>query len=160
MCHTHYAHYLAYGDPLAGNFHPNPRGLDAKIDKDGPNGCWLWMGTTNKRTDLEGYAQTKIKGKKLLVHRLMYERHRGPIPEGMQLDHLCRNHLCVNPDHLEPVTPKENLHRSPLTWASRQSSKTHCKWGHEFTPENTQLDARGHRICAACRHGARGKQSA
>jgi len=111
MCHTHYAHYLKHGDPLGGNFHPTSRGFETKIDKSAPNGCWLWLGTTNKRSDKAGYAQTKIDGKKVLVHRVLYEMHYGPIPDGWEIDHLCRVERCVNPAHLEAVTRQENLAR-------------------------------------------------
>lgn len=75
----------------------------------------------------------------------------GPIPEGLDLDHLCRVRQCVNPDHLEPVTARENLMRSPLTQASINSAKTHCKRGHEFTPDNTRIFPKsGSRCCKTC----------
>jgi hypothetical protein len=71
--------------------------------------CWIWQLKTMKKT---GYGTLGIKGKHYLAHRVYYEQARGPIPEGMQLDHLCRVRECVNPDHLEPVTPQENTRRS------------------------------------------------
>lgn len=87
-----------------------------------------------------------------LAHRVAYEQARGPIPEGLELDHLCRNRACVNPDHLEPVTHRENLLRAD-TFAARHAAQTHCVNGHEFTPDNTYIRTRpeGGRECRACR---------
>lgn len=74
---------------------------------DESSGCWLWQ----LKKDKHGYGYKGINGKHLRAHRYIYERHKGKIPEGLQLDHLCRNHSCVNPDHLEPVTVAENNRR-------------------------------------------------
>lgn len=75
---------------------------------DAETGCWIWQ----RARDGKGYGLTKCGGRKnCRAHRISYERHRGPIPEGMDLDHLCRNPPCVNPDHLEPVTHAENIRR-------------------------------------------------
>jgi hypothetical protein len=108
--------------------------------------CWLWQGSKNK-----GYGQFTVRRpesltKKLAAHRYAYELLVGSIPDGLDLDHLCRVPACVNPAHLEPVTRKENLRRG----ISGNGSKTHCKRGHEFTPENTYKTANG-RGCVACR---------
>jgi hypothetical protein len=73
------------------------------------NGCIIWKGQLDK----DGYGRFKFKGKTQVAHRVSY-LHSNPIPEGLQLDHLCRNPSCVNPIHLEPVTSKENLRRSPI----------------------------------------------
>ena len=107
MCHTHYAHFLAHGDPLVGNFHPTGRGLDAKIDKDGPNGCWLWLAAKQK----DGYGIVKKDGRLQVAHRVVYETLVGPVPENLELDHLCYVEACVNPEHLEIVTRQVNLDR-------------------------------------------------
>jgi hypothetical protein len=78
------------------------------------NGCWIWR----LRTEPEGYGRLTVDGKDgYLAHRFVYEQLVGPIPDGLHLDHLCRVRSCVNPEHLEPVTPQENLHRS---WAGRR----------------------------------------
>ena len=69
--------------------------------------CWLWQGELNRN----GYGRVWVQGKRLMAHRVIYEAIIGPIPEGMVLDHLCRNRACCNPQHLEPVTVRENTHR-------------------------------------------------
>jgi hypothetical protein len=100
-----------------------------------PDGCWQWMGAT----DRYGYGLSLFYGRrerKHMAHRVAYEQFVGPIPEGLVIDHLCRNKGCVNPDHLEPVTIGENVLRGE-TIPARNLLKTHCHRGHEFTPEST-----------------------
>jgi hypothetical protein len=98
--------------------------------------CWLW--TAYK--DRNGYGIYHMMGttESRWVHQLAYEFSFGLIPHGLQIDHLCRNHSCVNPSHLEAVTHRENILRggAPTAIHARQ---THCVNGHEFTPENTRL---------------------
>lgn len=78
----------------------------------------------------------------------------GPIPEGLSLDHLCRHPWCVNPAHLDPVEHAENVRRgaSGIKAMARAALQTHCKHGHEFTPENTRISAQGSRVCRACQN--------
>lgn len=117
-----------------------------------PNGCIRWTG----RIDHHGYSEIRItlgrlKYRKCRAHRVAYEVFVGPIPEGLTIDHLCRNQWCVNPAHLEPVTSVVNVMRGESPFA-RHARKTHCKHGHEFTPENT-YHPRGiqtHRKCREC----------
>jgi len=117
-----------------------------KIIKTG--NCWEWIGAKQSG----GYGSFGIYCEMKLAHRLSYEHWIGKIPEGLQIDHLCRVRHCVNPDHLEPVTNKENVIRGNAGKHdnSFNKTKTHCKHGHEFTPENTYRRPRGSRECRTC----------
>lgn len=117
------------------------------------SGCWLWESSENP----QGYGQLTFKKQHYSAHCFSYELYRGAIPEGMTLDHLCRVRCCVNPDHLEVVTNKVNILRG-IGVTARNSRKTHCKHGHEFTPENTYIykyRATGGRACLICRRRVR-----
>ena len=94
--------------------------------------CWIFHGKPSK----EGYASFWREGQSVLAHRAFYEHYVGIVPEGLTLDHLCRVRLCVNPQHLDPVTNRENILRG-VGPSAVNAAKTHCKHGHEFTPENT-----------------------
>lgn len=110
------------------------------------DGCWGWTGSFNS----SGYAQLYLRpGRSLVAHRFAYELLVGPIPEGMVLDHLCRNRACSNPSHLEIVTRGENTLRGETITAANRD-KTHCKRGHEFDDANTYLRY-GKRSCRTCR---------
>jgi hypothetical protein len=108
--------------------------------------CWIWNGPKDKRL---GYGCAQHNGQSIKAHRLVYEAVVGKIPDGLVVDHLCRVTSCVNPDHLEPVTQRENLMRGN-TPAARKAAQTHCIHGHEFTPENTYRHGDGSRSCRAC----------
>lgn len=114
-----------------------------------PGGCLEWQGS---RTTA-GYGQMWDGSRVAMVHRMSYELAKGPIPEGLDLDHLCRNRLCANPAHLEPVTRRENIMRgvAPGKVAARHKAQTHCKNGHEFTPANTYAYVRRGWIMRHCR---------
>lgn len=109
-------------------------------------GCWRWTGATAK-----GYGKFSVS-KSLppqIAPRVAYEMVVGTIPTGFVIDHLCRNPICVNPAHLEPVSPRLNVLRSPLE-AGNRAFRTHCPHGHEYTPENTHVSTRNQRSCRTC----------
>lgn len=111
--------------------------------------CWLWTRSCNGK----GYAEIKLAGRRHGVHRLAYELLVGPVPEGLVLDHLCRVRRCVNPDHLEPVTNRENLLRGEGA-SAKNAAKTHCPAGHPYDEANTILRPRGSRRCRACHNAS------
>lgn len=133
------------GKPIAERFW-------ARANKNGPisatrpdlGPCWLWTSTITGA----GYGLIGVDGKRRYAHRISYELLVGPIPQGLELDHLCRTTACVNPDHLEPVTHRENIRRS------KPATKTHCVHGHLYDEENTYLDRRGCRFCRECKRAS------
>lgn len=121
---------MAYG--------PKPQPLHVRlmnrVKVNPETGCWEWTGFRKPN----GYAQF---GRNKYAHRVSYGLYVGIIPDGMGLDHLCRNKGCVNPEHLEPVTQGENV---------RRAAKTHCKHGHPLFGDNLKLTAKGYRECRIC----------
>ena len=117
----------------------------SKVDKSGD--CWVWTGCLFST----GYGSFYDRSRKnnRATHAIAYELCVGKVPEGLQLDHLCRNRACCNPAHLEPVTRRENLLRGNTVTAAN-AKKTHCKYGHEFTDDNTKRDKHGKRYCRLC----------
>ena len=111
------------------------------------NGCWEWVGA--RSTD--GYGHVSLAGSVRPAHRIAYEWVNGPIPNEMQMDHLCRNPPCVNPSHLEPVAQRENILRGmdPVRAANLRSGR--CGNGHIRTPETVHMEGNSHRclVCAA-----------
>lgn len=105
--------------------------------------CWRWLGPHTPA----GYARYHKHGE---AHRFIYELESGPIADGLQIDHLCRNRWCVNPAHMEAVTQKENVLRgvSPCAINAR---KTHCPQGHSYAdPQHLYVDRLGYRHCRTC----------
>lgn len=111
------------------------------------SGCWEWQAVRGA----DGYGRLGVRGATVLTHRAMYQLLIGPIPPGLHIDHLCRNRSCCNPFHLDACTHQVNTARS-----HGNGSKTHCKNGHEFTPENTYRAPNTHvrRDCRVCRREA------
>ena len=103
-----------------------------KVEK--TESCWIWTGAHKN----SGYGSFWAGDRSVLAHRYSWALEHGPVPEGLELDHLCRVRDCVRPDHLDPVDHAENSRRGLLGWASPQRTRpTHCPQGHEYTPENT-----------------------
>lgn len=123
------------------------------------NGCWLWQANKNSGDYGQMTIGSRSDGSRTnaMAYRVSYEAFKGKVPAGLHLDHLCRVHACVNPEHLEPVTPKENNHRGNPAWKQAQA-KTHCLRGHELSGKNiyarTSVLGTTRRICAVC-HRAR-----
>lgn len=113
---------------------------DAKVDRSGDEGCWVWLGGKAK-----GYGRFYARGRLVQAHRWAYEHFVGEIPEGAVVHHECENPSCVNPDHLRPVSHRKNLKLAD-TWSG---NRTHCPHGHEYTPENT-YEWSGRRVCRTC----------
>lgn len=109
------------------------------------SGCWEWIGSKTKN----GYGQIRIAGKLISAHRYAYEEINGVIPLGLDLDHLCRNRACINPNHLEPVTRSENLKRA-VGMGAYQKTKTGCPSGHPYAGANLYLHPSGRRVCKRC----------
>lgn len=112
------------------------------------DGCWIWLGSREKF----GYGKIKRGGRSIMAHRYVYELMVEPVPDGMVIDHRCRQPSCVNPQHLEPVTQRENLLRGD-TFQARNAAKTECIHGHPFDEANTYRPPGrpDHRFCRECR---------
>jgi hypothetical protein len=154
LCALHYDRLRSRGTVELEKFGSDSERFWAKVDKTGD--CWLWTGGVHKKT---GYGNFWWKGTTHLAHRFAYMEAFGRIPAGKHLDHLCRTRTCVRPDHLEAVLQAVNNMRSDSP-SARNAVKTHCKRGHEFTPENTYVppkrpNSRACRICQAIRDARR-----
>jgi hypothetical protein len=147
-CQQHYDSWRRRGAPLAPAPPPLVERFWSNVDASGD--CWEWTG----RTGLNGYGRFQNGQRANMAHRWAWEHLVGQIPEGMQIDHLCRNHPCVNPDHLRVVTPLENAAAGyGIIRANLQ--KTHCPKGHPLTPGNlVRRRNRTHRYCLTCKRAS------
>jgi hypothetical protein len=126
----------------------------SKVDRNGPvpehrpdlGPCWVWTAYIISSTGYGWWGYGGQNGVKTTAHRYSYETQVGEVPPKWHVDHLCRNRACANPSHLEAVPHGENLRRG----YEARGLKTHCKNGHEFTPENTHVTPR-QRVCRKCR---------
>lgn len=135
------AHEQRWTDPRL------PERFWSKVRMNEATGCWEWTaGLTN------GYGYYSMGGTRLGAHRATYLTLVGPIPDGFHLDHLCCVKNCVNPSHLEPVTPRENTIRGYAVARREGRLKTHCAEGHPYSPENTYIKSNGARECRTCKN--------
>lgn len=123
-----------YGKPLESYYIPEPN-----------SGCWLWLGAATAG----GYGNYWYEGRCRRAHSVLYILNKGPIPDGLILDHLCRNPACVNPDHLEAVTNRKNIMRGNASGA-RATRTGYCCHGHRLTGENVRHRPDGKRACRTC----------
>lgn len=160
-CYTRAARAGELGPTRKATRTPVRERIQSRVTVD-PGGCWLMDGYLRN-----GYALMRDdEGKQRDAHRVVYEEYVGPIPEGLQLDHVCHtldkdcgggftcpHRRCVNPAHLEPVTHRENALRG-VSFSAANAAKTHCANGHEYTPENTYYRKPTHRVCRICNNAA------
>jgi len=168
FCATHYKRYKRHGDaaihvPIGGFFPTLEERFWSKVNRSGgPTSCWPWQGFVRP----DGYGafyhhDIVHPGHYRAAHRMAYELIYGSIPEGKQLDHLCRRRDCVNPLRLEPVTQAENIRRglghlslakAVEAAAKKKREATHCKRGHAFDESNTYWNPDGRRGCKVCKN--------
>lgn len=145
-CYTHYSRWYKHGDPtftLRRRIEGTPE-QRFWANADQADGCWLWLGEVND----SGYGVIWLGKRRTRAHRFGYELIVGPVPDGLDLDHLCRVRRCVNPAHLEPVTRRMNLLRGE-TLPAAQVKRTHCPKGHVYSKQNTRV-LNGSRYCRTC----------
>lgn len=156
MCRKHYEREIKFGSPLGGVGRPHGIPLAerfwsmvVKTDT-----CWTWGGAWNPESGYGSFG-ARVEGKSVrkMAHRWAHELAIGPIPEGLQVDHLCSNRLCVRPDHLEAVTPRENTLRALDSPAGKNAQKTHCLRGHPLSGKNVYVPPKkpNSRYCKTCR---------
>lgn len=144
-CQMHYMRWWTTGElGPSGQIKSQGEALEVRFwrsvtGREDPSGCWLWTGTRQ----MTGYGRFPIGRGSVPAHRFAYEQLACPVPDGLELDHLCRVRNCVNPAHLEPVTRAENNRR-------RWATYTHCKNGHDLTDPANLYFVKGRRVCKAC----------
>jgi hypothetical protein len=141
---------------MTGIVRPILERFEAKFIPEPNSGCWLWTSAVNSG----GYGTFSIRhSKSVMAHRFAYEIYKSEIPHGLEVDHRCFNRQCVNPDHLDAVSRKINVHRAlyhrVVEPAKKVIPKTHCRRGHEHNEENSYFqdlgNGRRQRFCRRCR---------
>jgi hypothetical protein len=166
-CSKHYMRWRRHGDPLMRLQIPGATPTErfwAKVNLYGrmaspyAGPCSEWTGALQS----EGYGSFWYDGRVMLAHKWWWEQANGPVPSGLELDHLCRNRACVNLAHLEIVTKAENVRRgiAAAINTARERAKTHCPQGHPYDEANTQVRPDGRRGCCACNRARKRKARA
>jgi len=147
-CEMHYTRVKRHGDAAIAKVDHTPARERWKTSYtvDSDNGCWNWTGPIYKGQG-HGFIQDGAANR-YMAHRYVWEQIVGPIAKGLVLDHLCKNKACVNPEHLEAVPQEINAYRGGVDGGN--AAKTHCSYGHEYSPENTYITNNGWRACRAC----------
>ncbi len=163
-CTLHYKRWKATGDPLLTK--GTPHGLTPMerfmrfVAVDPESGCWMWTGASREGR-YAAFSPEGRRGSLRAAHLWIYEQTVGPVPEGMLLDHFeCTRTMCVNPEHVRPVTARENSLRSDTSPAALNRAKTHCEHGHPFDEANTRVLADGERRCRKCAYEITKRQRA
>ena len=133
---------------------PKPGGqlFWSRVDVGWTDECWAWGGTVNLKTGYGHWTTGLSRGLTNIAHRVAYMLTKGD-PGDLQIDHLCHNKVCCNPQHLEAVSQAENLRRSRAGGLRVYRKATQCKRGHAFTPENTGDNGLGGQVCKTCKKG-------
>lgn len=153
-CHSHYEALRRNGQrPTVAYPKTVEERFMRRVDKS-PSGHWMWTGSTASQGR---YGVFFKGGKNMPAHRAAWEIWQGAIPEGHVIDHLCRQTLCVRPEHLEPKTQQMNILAGTAP-AALNAAKTHCHKGHAFTIDNTRVTPGGRRVCRACARGRSARQ--
>lgn len=144
LCSAHYQRWRRHGDPLGGRpqYKTTEERFMSKLIK--TDTCWIW-----KKPGPQGYGAFHYIDRDYAAHIVSYLLFVGDVPNGMELDHQCRNRTCVNPEHLKPMTHQENV-RIGEGHAGVNARKTHCNRGHEFDYWNTYIRLNGNRRCRKC----------
>lgn len=125
--------------------------FEAKVNRSGPGGCWLWTGAPVARGyGRIGFGKTGKGGTVMYAHRFSWELHNGPILDGLNVLHHCDNPPCVNPSHLFLGTQGDNVTDMVQKGRHKNSRKTECKRGHALTTGNIKINRRGARVCQPC----------
>ena len=143
-CGKHYQKYKKRGDPLAEAWRPPTPGERFAARAEWQGECLVWTGSP----DSSGYGSLRVGGRSKFAHRYAWEQAHGPIPDGLTVDHLCFNTLCVNVGHLRLLTRSENSRNQ------RSAYITRCRRGHPYDSENTYRTPAGNRFCRACNRAA------
>lgn len=155
-CQKHYARWRRYGDPhlvLRSRFDGTPEQRFWHYAHKAPSGHWIWLGQLAEVRPWVFYGRISVFGVQELAHRYAFELLKGAIPNGLEIDHLCRVTRCVNPLHLQAVPHRTNTIRGESP-SARHAVKTHCPADHPYSGDNLYITPTGNRKCRICKAAA------